>query len=121
MDSSKAIANGLANPEVDVWDFHCGKAVPQKTLPKGAILTLAAAGSEMSSSCVISNPETGEKRGCNGLFNRMNFAIEDPVLTYTVSPYQTACGAVDIAMHTIERYFCRGGYLSDRFDCRGCD
>ena len=94
LDSSKAIANGLANPEVDVWDFHCGKAVPQKTLSKGAILTLAAAGSEMSSSCVISNPETGEKRGCNGLFNRMNFAIENPVLTYTVSPYQTACGAV---------------------------
>ena len=114
LDSSKAIANGLANP-VDVWDFHCGKAVPQKTLSKGAILTLAAAGSEMSSSCVISNPETGEKRGCNGLFNRMNFAIEDPVLTYTVSPYQTACGAVDIAMHTIERYFCPGEdtYLTD--------
>lgn len=105
----------VANPELDVWDFHCGKAVPQKTLPKGAILTLAAAGSEMSSSCVISNPETGEKRGCNGLFNRMNFAIEDPVLTYTVSPYQTACGAVDIAMHTIERYFCPGEdtYLTD--------
>ena len=100
---------------MDVWDFHCGKAVPQKTLPKGAILTLAAAGSEMSSSCVISNPETGEKRGCNGLFNRMNFAIEDPILTYTVSPYQTACGAVDIAMHTIERYFCPGEdtYLTD--------
>ena len=69
----------------------------------------------MSSSCVISNPKTGEKRGCNGLFNRMNFAIEDPVLTYTVSPYQTACGAVDIAMHTIERYFCPGEdtYLTD--------
>lgn len=115
LDSSKAIANGLANPKVDVWDFHCGKAVPQKTLSKGAILTLAAAGSEMSSSCVISNPETGEKRGCNGLFNRMNFAIENPVLTYTVSPYQTACGAVDIAMHTIERYFCPGEdtYLTD--------
>ena len=85
LDSSKAIANGLANPEVDVWDFHCGKAVPQKMLSKGAILTLAAAGSEMSSSCVISNP------------------------------YQTACGAVDIAMHTIERYFCPGEdtYLTD--------
>lgn len=63
----------------------------------------------------LANPETGEKRGCNGLFNRMNFAIEDPVLTYTVSPYQTACGAVDIAMHTIERYFCPGEdtYLTD--------
>ena len=45
----------------------------------------------------------------------MNFAIENPVLTYTVNPYQTACGAVDIAMHTIERYFCPGEdtYLTD--------
>ena len=115
LDSSKAIANGLAKPDFVVWDFHCGIGVPLTTLPTGAILTLAAAGSEMSSSCVISNPETGEKRGCNGLFNRMNFAIENPVLTYTVSPYQTACGAVDIAMHTIERYFCPGEdtYLTD--------
>lgn len=115
MDSSKAIANGIANPETDVWDFSLGKVLPTRTLPKGAILTLAAAGSEMSASCVITNPETGEKRGFNSSCNRMNFAIEDPVLTYTVSPYQTACGAVDIAMHTMERYFCPGEdtYLTD--------
>lgn len=115
LDSAKAIANGLANPEADVWDFFQGKAAPVRTLPKGAILTLAAAGSEMSVSCVISNTETGEKRGFNSAFNRMNFAIENPALTYTVSPYQTACGAVDIAMHTIERYFCPGTdtYLTD--------
>ena len=115
MDSSKAIANGIANPEIDVWDFSLGKEAPAKTLPKGAILTLAAAGSEMSSSCVITNQDTGEKRGYNSSFNRMNFAIENPILTFTVSPYQTACGAVDIAMHTIERYFCQGDdtYLTD--------
>ena len=69
----------------------------------------------MSNSCVITNPETGEKRGYGSSFNRMDFAIENPELTYTVSPYQTACGAVDIAMHTIERYFCPGKdtYLTD--------
>lgn len=115
LDSAKAIANGLANPEAEVWDFFLGKASPVRTLPKGAILTLAAAGSEMSASCVISNTETGEKRGFNSSFNRMNFAIENPTLTYSVGPYQTACGAVDIAMHTIERYFCPGTdtYLTD--------
>ena len=115
MDSSKDIANGVANPEIDVWDFSLGKCVPEKTLPKAAILTLAAAGSEMSNSCVITNSETGEKRGYGCSCNRMNFAIENPELTYTVSPYQTACGAVDIAMHTIERYFCLGEdtYLTD--------
>lgn len=115
LDSSKAIANGAANPETDVWDFSLGKAVPKKTLPKGAILTLAAAGSEMSNSCVITDTSTGSKRGYCSPCNRMNFAIENPELTYTVNAYQTACGAVDIAMHTIERYFCpgEGTYLTD--------
>ena len=115
MDSAKDIANGAANPDIDVWDFSLRKSSPVRTLNKGAILTLSAAGSEMSDSCVISNLETGEKRGYGSRCNRMNFAIENPELTYTVSPYQTACGAVDIAMHTIERYFCPGDdtYLTD--------
>lgn len=115
IDSAKAIANGVANPEFDVWDFNLKKAAPVKTLKKGAILTLSAAGSEMSSSCVITNEETGMKRGYNSPYNRLDFAIENPELTYTVSAYQTACGAVDIAMHTIERYFCKGEdtYLTD--------
>lgn len=115
LDSAKDIANGVANPDADVWDFSLKKAVPQKTLRKGAILTIAAAGSEMSDSCVITNEETGTKRGYGSPCNRMDFAIENPELTYTVSAYQTACGAVDIAMHTIERYFCRGEdtYLTD--------
>ena len=115
IDSAKDIANGVANPEVDVWDFSMGKAQPAKTLNKGCILTLAAAGSEMSNSCVISDEEQSIKRGYGSPMNRMNFAIENPELTYTVSPYQTACGAVDIAMHTMERYFCPGEdtYLTD--------
>lgn len=115
MDSAKDIANGVANPDVDVWEFSKGSAAPKATLHKGCILTLAAAGSEMSNSCVISNSDTGEKKGYGSSFNRMDFAIENPELTFTVSPYQTACGAVDIAMHTIERYFCPGKdtYLTD--------
>lgn len=115
LDSAKDIANGLANPDTDVWDFSLGKATPKATMHKGAILTIAAAGSEMSNSCVITNTETGEKRGYGSPFNRMDFAIENPELTYTVDAYQTACGAVDIAMHTIERFFCPGEntYLTD--------
>lgn len=115
MDSAKAIANGVANPDVDVWDFNVKKAVPQKTLHKGAVLTLSAAGSEMSNSCVITNDETWQKTGYGCSCNRMDFAIENPELTFSVSAYQTACGAVDIAMHTIERYFSVGAdtYLTD--------
>ena len=108
IDSMKGIANGAANPEDDVWDYHLGKKKPAKTLKKAAILTLSAAGSEMSNSCVLSNDATKEKRGLNGDFNRINFAICNPELTYSVNKYQTACGVVDIAMHTIERYFALG-------------
>jgi len=115
LDSAKDIANGVANPEVDVWDFTMGVAKPLKTLKKGCILTIAAAGSEMSDSCVISDSASGIKRGYGSPCNRMNFAIENPELTYSVDAYQTACGAVDIAMHTMERYFCPGEdtYLTD--------
>lgn len=115
IDSAKDIANGAANPDKDVWDFTLKKETPKATLKKGVILTLSAAGSEMSSSCVITNPETKQKFGYNSHFNRMDFAIENPCLTYSVSPFQTACGAVDITMHTIERYFCKGEgtYLTD--------
>lgn len=115
IDSAKDIANGAANPEVDVWEFSKKKLSPEKSIRKGVILTLAAAGSEMSASCVITNEETGEKRGYNSVFNRVDFAIENPELTYSVSAYQTACGTVDIGMHTIERYFCQGEgtYVTD--------
>ena len=115
LDSTKDIANGVANPEVDVWEFSLGTAQPAKTLKKGVILTLAAAGSEMSNSCVITDLDNNDKRGYGSQMNRMDFAIMNPELTYTVSKYQTACGAVDIAMHTMERYFCLGEdtYLTD--------
>jgi alcohol dehydrogenase YqhD (iron-dependent ADH family) len=115
IDSAKAIACGAANSDKNVWDFFIGKDAPKASLKKGAILTLSAAGSEMSGSCVITNPETGVKKGFGSVYNRLDFAIENPELTYTVNPYQTACGAVDIAMHTLERYFCKGEdtYLTD--------
>lgn len=108
LDSAKVIAIGAANPKVDVWKYSCGLAKPKASLPKASILTIAAAGSEMSDSAVISNEITKEKKGFNSPYNRMNFSIENPDLTLTVDKYQTACGAVDIAMHTMERFFSIG-------------
>ena len=103
MDSAKDIANGIANPLDDVWEYSTYDKKPLKTLQKGAILTISASGSEMSDSCVITNGK--HKKGYCSDLNRFDFAIENPELTYSVSAYQTACGIVDIAMHTIERYF----------------
>ena len=108
IDTAKDVANGVANPDDDVWDYHLKLKKPSNSLKKAAILTISAAGSEMSDSSVISNPATKVKCGYNNDFNRLDFAILNPELTYSVSKYQTACGIVDIGMHTIERYFTPG-------------
>ena len=104
IDSSKAIGYGVGYPG-DVWDFWDGKAVPQECLPIGVILTIPAAGSEMSSSCVITKDDGMIKRGVNSDLCRCKFAIMNPERTYTLPAYQTAAGATDIMMHTMERYF----------------
>ena len=104
IDSSKAIGYGVGY-EGDVWDFWDGKAVPEACLPIGVVLTIPAAGSEMSSSCVITNDDGMLKRGVNSDLCRCKFAIMNPERTYTLPPYQTAAGATDIMMHTMERYF----------------
>lgn len=116
IDSSKCIADGAGNPGEDVWTYFRQEAVPKKALPVGVILTLSASGSEMSASCVITNEENGFKRGFNSVTHRPLFSICNPELTYTVNKYQTACGTVDIMMHTLERYFSktRDTDLTDR-------
>lgn len=102
IDSSKAIACGTPNTE-DIWEIWKHGTEITKGLPVGVILTIAAAGSEMSKSAVIVHD--GEKVGYDSDFCRPRFSILDPQLTMTLSDFQTACGCVDIMMHTMERYF----------------
>ncbi len=104
IDSSKAIGYGVCY-DGDVWDFWEGKLAPKACLPVGVVLTIPAAGSEMSSSCVITKDEGLIKRGINSDLCRCRFAVMNPERTYTLPPYQTAAGATDIMMHTMERYF----------------
>ncbi len=104
IDSAKCIGYGVAN-EGDVWDFYEGKRTPKACLPLGAVLTISAAGSEMSNSSVITNTDGGWKRDCSCDLSRPVFAVMNPELTMTLPAYQTASGCVDIMMHTMERYF----------------
>ena len=104
IDSAKAIGYGVLY-DGPVWDLWEGKAQPQACLPIGTILTIPAAGSEMSSSCVITKDDGLIKRGINSDLCRCKFAIMNPERTFTLPPYQTAAGATDIMMHTMERYF----------------
>ena len=104
IDSAKAIGYGVAN-EGDVWDFYEKKREPKACLPVGTVLTIAAAGSEMSNSSVITNEEGWLKRGYRNDICRCKFAVMNPELTMTLPEYQTESGCVDILMHTMERYF----------------
>lgn len=108
IDSCKAIGYGLCY-DGDVWDIISQQVVPTACAPIASVVTLAAAGSEMSNSCVVTKEETGEKRAVNNDVSRPKFAILNPELTYTLPPYQTASGCVDIMSHTLERYFSDGG------------
>lgn len=107
IDSAKSIAVG-AKVDFSPWKFSIKEAEAEDHLPVATILTLSAAGSDMSNSCVITNDETLEKRGFTSELNRPIFSILNPELTYTVNKYQTGCGIVDIMMHTLERYFSHG-------------
>jgi alcohol dehydrogenase YqhD (iron-dependent ADH family) len=104
IDSAKAIAMG-AVIDHDVWDFYVGRGVPTATLPVGTVLTLPAAGSEMSVSSVITKEEGALKRAvdCDVLYPA--FSIMNPELCFSLPPFQLACGATDILAHLMERYF----------------
>ena len=104
IDSAKAIGYGIYNGG-NPWDFFDGKREIKGCLPIGCVLTISAAGSEMSNSCVITNEEGWLKRGCKSDTGRPKFSILNPALTYTLPKYQVASGIVDILMHAIERYF----------------
>lgn len=103
IDSAKSIACGTFIEE-DPWLISNHTIKPVKALPVGVILTISAAGSELSNSCVISHDDLLIKNGFNSDLIRPLFSIMNPELTYTVSKFQTGCGIVDIMMHTLERY-----------------
>ena len=105
IDTAKAISVGAANAQHDLWYIWTRKVPVSTNLPIGVVLTIPAAGSESSNSAVLTNEENHVKRSLNFEPHRPRFAILDPELTFTLPPYQVACGVVDIMMHTMDRYF----------------
>lgn len=104
IDSAKAIGYAVASGG-DVWDFYSRKRTATACLPIGCVLTIAAAGSEMSDSSVLTNEDGWLKRGYKSDLCRCKFAVMNPEITYSLPKYQTFSGIVDIMMHTLERYF----------------
>lgn len=116
IDSAKAIALG-ARTDTPVWDYYLGKANKiTDALPVGVVLTIPATGSESSDSSVVTNEDTGLKRYVSSPLLYPRFSLLDPEVTFSMPPYQIACGASDILSHLFERYFTRVDHVdySDR-------
>ena len=107
IDSAKAIGVGLATGN-DPWQYASTGTHPEanEVFPVGTVLTIAAAGSEMSNSDVITNDLVTPwvKQGITSETVRPVVSFLNPENTFTVSKFQTGCGIVDIMMHTMERY-----------------
>lgn len=116
IDTAKAIAAGMCY-DGDFWDFYAGKAIIEKALPVGVVLTIPAAGSEGSGNSVITKLDGLKKislRTPEAL--RPKFAVMNPTLTFTLPAWQTACGITDMMAHIMERYFnnTEGTTVTDR-------
>ncbi|UDM32402.1 iron-containing alcohol dehydrogenase [Lentilactobacillus laojiaonis] len=111
IDTAKAIAYGIAEPDKDVWTLYEHTRQAVSCLPVASILTIAAAGSETSMGSVITNEVTHEKRAYDDNLARPKFTIMNPELTLTLPKYQTNSGITDIMMHTMERYFTNGSHM----------
>ena len=105
IDTAKAIAAGVLY-EGDFWDFYIGKTKVTKALKVAVVLTIPAAGSEGSGNTVITKLDGLQKLSLRvPEVLRPVFSIMNPELTYTLPPFQTACGVADMMAHIMERYF----------------
>lgn len=119
IDTAKAIAMGV-KCEKELWSCFNGAVLENEILPVGVILTIPAAGSESSTTTVITNQEEGLKRAFSTENLRPKFAILNPETTFTLPKKQTIAGAIDIMAHVFERYFTniKNVDLTDRL-CEG--
>lgn len=117
IDCAKLVAAGVLSGSDDMWGIVKGQVPVKQVLPIVTVLTIAATGSEMDTSAVITNLDTQEKRGVSNAGMRPKATIMDPEYTFTVSQKQTAAGIADIMCHVMEVYFnnVKGAFLQARF------
>lgn len=116
IDCTKAIA-AAAFYDGDSWDLVTHKEPVTKALPVFTVLTLSATGSEMDSGSVISNMDTNEKYGLIHPLLQPKVSFLDPANTYSVSAFQTACGAADILSHIFDVAYFTASEKMDMVDC----
>ena len=101
LDGTKLIA-AAAVVDTDAWELVCNPKLYGGTLPFASVMTLPATGSEMNRGAVISNIATGEKYAFYNTYPQ--FSILDPQTTFSLPPYQVACGLADTFVPGMEQY-----------------
>jgi len=101
LDGTKLISASIPY-QGDAWDLVINSSLIGDAIPYASVLTLPATGSEMNRGAVISNEETQEKYAFYS--NYPQFSILDPETTFTLPPYQIACGIADTFVHVMEQY-----------------
>ncbi len=116
VDCGKVIAAGACY-DGDAWALVKDTSKIRAALPVFVVLTMAATGSEMNPTAVITNPETKEKQGVHNNLLYPRASVLDPTCLYTLPAVQTAAGVADIMSHIFEGYFKKteDAYVQDKF------
>ena len=101
VDGTKLIACAICY-DGDAWDLVLDPKKVKSAIPFASVMTMPATGSEMNNGAVISNLATKEKYGFYSYYPQ--FSILDPEVTYSIPPYQVACGIADTFVHVMEQY-----------------
>ena len=114
LDGTKLIASAVYYYG-DAWELTLTGRAKGRVLPFASVMTLPATGSEMNNGAEISNAATAEKYAF--YTNYPQFSILDPETTFSLPPYQIACGIADSFVHVIEQYLTEVGCspLMDRW------
>ena len=114
LDGTKLIAAAIPYAG-DAWELVLNPKLIKTAVPFASVMTLPATGSEMNSGAVISNVATQEKFPFHAYFPQ--FSVLDPEVTYSLPPYQIACGIADTFVHVMEQYLTFPGQslLMDRW------
>ncbi len=117
IDAAKYIA-AAACMAADGWAIlESGGRCIIRTLPVGVVLTLAATGSEMNNSAVVTRLSTHDKIPFASRHCFPVFAILDPTRTMSVPARQVGNGVVGAFVHVIEQYLTYpvNAHVQDRF------
>ena len=106
MDCCKAVSLAAVY-DGDVWTDFWAKAgtIDVKPIPLGIVMTVSGTGSEMNGGAVITNEDVKVKTGRDYPALNAQFALLDPLYTYTVPKLQMVSGAFDSFTHMMETYF----------------